>query len=448
MKRRNQMLLLLGILAGLCVAILLVKGVQKHIDTISTTSEEIVAADPSALTRVSWTKDGTTLTFANADGVWQSTDDATFPVDQEKMADFLAHFESVIASFIIEDVQDFGQYGLDSPEATVTLTAEDGETVIRLGGYSTMDSKRYLTLGDGTVYLIDDDLDEYLTTERDDFMQQDAVPDYDTIDAIQSTGETALSVVYLPDEELTYTDEYDYYQQQDGGYLALATSKVKGFLSTLAGLGYTDYATYNAGQADLADYGLDAPSETITVTTTLDGEQSSFTLSFGQTGEDTCYYRMDDSEIIYKLDADTFREVLDTDADALRPDELVALDWDKVQSLAVTIDGESYEITRTADKDTIGDTEVTLDDLTDAIDALQVSEYLEAAPDKKQEIELEIRCDNDAYPQLRLTLYQYDGENCLAQLDGQTVGLVSRSLAVNLTEAATTLLLGLNADQE
>ena len=173
MNRQKKLLLLVGVLAALCVVIAIVTGVQKHIDTVTTVDEEIVAADPEALTAVSWTKEGATLSFTQADGTWQDASDAAFPVDQEKMADFLSHFESVHASFIIENVEDFAQYGLDDPSCTITLTSADGDTVLELGDFSTMDEKRYVTLGDGTVYLIDDDLAGYAVTDRDELMRQE-----------------------------------------------------------------------------------------------------------------------------------------------------------------------------------------------------------------------------------------------------------------------------------
>lgn len=443
MKRRRNMLTLLGVLAVLCIAILVVTGVQKHMDTIATTDEEIVAVDPAALTRVSWSRDGASLAFASSDGVWTSTDDADFPVDQEKMADFLAHFESVRASFIIDDVEDYAQYGLASPECTITLTAEDGDTVIQLGGYSTMDSKRYLTLGQGTVYLIDDDLLDYVPADRDDFLRQDSVPAYDTIDAITYAGGNTLSIAYLPEEKLTYTDEYDYYLQEGDSCKALSTAKVEGLVTTLAGLDYGDYVTYTASRADLADYGLDSPAAAVTVTTTLDGEQTAFTLYLGQDGEENGYARVDGSEIIFRVEQETMEELLAVGYDTLRPSELLALDWDKVQGLTVTIDDAAYEITHTAGADTIGETEVELDDVMDAVDALTASEFSDEAPAKKQEIALTIRYDDEDYPLLELALYQYDGENCLAQVDGATVGLVARSDVVTLTEAVNAIILGL-----
>ena len=42
-----------------------------------------------------------------------------------------------------------------------------------------------------------------------------------------------------------------------------------------------------------------------------------------------------------------------------------------------------------------------------------------------------------------MTAYQYDGENCLVQLDGETLGLVERQLVVALKEAVNAVVLEL-----
>lgn len=445
MKRQKQLGLLLGVLAALVAVIAVVTGVEKHIDSISTVDEEILAADADALTQISWTYDGTTLTFTQTDGVWSDADDADFPIDQDVMAEFLAHFSSVHASFIIQDVEDFSQYGLSDPSYTITLTTADGETVIELGDYSTMDSKRYLTLGDGTVYLIDDDLAEYLSTDRDDFMRTDTVPDYDTLDGIVATGETALTVEYLPDETLTYTAEYDYYLNENGSYKALSTDKVENLISTLAGLDRTNYVTYTASDTTLSEYGLDAPALTFTVTSTLDEEQTTFSLAFAQTSDENCYMRMDDSPIIYQIDAEDYETILATGYDTLRPDEVLALDWDTVTSVDFTIDGTTYTVAY-GDTCTIDGEEVEFADVADAIDALSVNEFNDETTDKKQEITFTVHLDNDDYPTLTVAIYQYDGDNCLVTLDGETLGFVSRSLSVDLTEAVNAITLGLGAE--
>lgn len=63
MKRQKNLLILLAVLAGLCLAILLAAGVQKHIDKVATVDKDIVDLDVGSVTKISWTSDGKTLTY-------------------------------------------------------------------------------------------------------------------------------------------------------------------------------------------------------------------------------------------------------------------------------------------------------------------------------------------------------------------------------------------------
>lgn len=443
MKRQKNLLILGGVLVALCAVIGIVTGVEKHMDKISTVSEDIVDLDADALTQISWTADGKTLTFVKGDDGWTQSGDEYFPVDQEKISDLLQHFSPLTASFVIQDVEDFSQYGLDDPTATAVFTTADGDTTLQFGTYSTMDSKRYVTLGDGTVYLIDDDVTEDLSTDHDDFMQMDSVPEYDTIDSIVATGESAFTADYLPDETHTYTDAYDYYAVDGDSYTALADSKIKSFISQLQNLDYSDYMTYRASTADLNVYGMDAPAETFTVTYTKDKEQGSFALAFAKGKDDGNYYfRMGDSEIICKLDEDDYNDITSTTADTLRPDEALKLDWDAVTSVDFTLDGTTYTIAHKGSKYTLDGEEVDFSDIQSAVDSLDINEYNNETSDKKQEIALTVHLDNKDYPTLTLCAYQYDGENCLVTLNDTTLGFAKRSLVVDLQEAVNAVVLG------
>ena len=57
--------------------------------------------------------------------------------------------------------------------------------------------------------------------------------------------------------------------------LPLDTSKVNSYLSSITYLTLSDYMTYNAGEEDLATYGLDNPELTVTVQYTPDAEDDS-----------------------------------------------------------------------------------------------------------------------------------------------------------------------------
>ena len=442
MKRQKNLLILLGVLAGLCAVILLVTGVQKHIDKITTVDKDIVDLDTDSVTKISWTSGGKTLTYEKTDDVWRQSDDAAFPVNQEKLQELLQRFALLNAGFEIDDVQDYGQYGLDSPEVTVTLTTADGDTVVKFGSYSTMDSKRYVTLGDGEVYLISDDVAGELSTDRDEYLCADSVPAYDTITGITAAGETTFTAQYLPDATPLYTDTYDYYAVDGDSYTALSTQKIKDFLSNMAALPTDDYATYRASQENLADYGMDTPTVTYTVQYTQDKTDGGFTLALGKKG-DACYARMNDSEIIFKLTEEEYNDLTATDADALRPDEALSLDWDAVKSMAFTVDGTTYTVEHKGDNFTINGDEVDFDAVKQAVDGLKISEYNRETTDKKQEIAFTITLDNKEHPELTVTIQQYDGENCLVTLNGTTLGFASRSNVVSLTEAVNAITLGL-----
>ena len=442
MKRQKNLLILLGVLAGLCAVILLVTGVQKHIDKITTVDKDIVDLDTDSVTKISWTSGGKTLTYEKTDDVWRQSDDAAFPVNQEKLQELLQRFALLNAGFEIDDVQDYGQYGLDSPEVTVTLTTADGDTVVKFGSYSTMDSKRYVTLGDGEVYLISDDVAGELSTDRDEYLCADSVPAYDTITGITAAGETTFTAQYLPDATPLYTDTYDYYAVDGDSYTALSTQKIKDFLSNMAALPTDDYATYRASQENLADYGMDTPTVTYTVQYTQDKTDGSFTLALGKKG-DACYARMNDSEIIFKLTEEEYDDLTATDADALRPDEALSLDWDAVKSMAFTVDGTTYTVEHKGDNFTINGDEVDFDAVKQAVDGLKISEYNRETTDKKQELAFTVTLDNKEHPELTVTIQQYDGENCLVTLNGTTLGYASRSNVVSLTEAVNAITLGL-----
>ncbi len=526
MKRKRNMIILAVVLVVLCGVIAIENVVTQHIDSINTPDEVILTLESDSLTNVTWSYEEGTLEFENTDGTWYDSEDADFPVNQDTMAEFLAHFEEVHACFIIDDVEDYDQYGLESPQCTITLTSDEGETVVSLGNYSTMDEQRYISVGDGKVYLIEDDLLEYVSTERDDFMQHDEISAFDTLVELSIDGETTLDVVYDPDGSYSYTDSYSYYALQDGSHLALSDSLVESYLSTLTSLDLTDYATYTASAADLSEYGLDSPTFTITVSATAEAESDEtsdssdaeesdeedsdvstedveFVLYIGVVIDDTAdteeagetsdssdaeesdeedsdviaYARLGDSEIIYQLSSSEYETLAAGSYNSLRPTEVLSLDWDIVTGVSVTIDGEVYDVSvmtrgeleEAVESDTeeseteeteSGETETTEEDedeivyvmngqeidfdaVMTAADALEIDTFVEEETDKTQELSMTIALDSSAYPSVEVTIYQYDGESCLVAVDGETVGLMSRSLMVDLREAVTSIVLGL-----
>lgn len=78
----------------------------------------ILTLNTDTVTALSWEYNEETLAFHKEES-WLYDEDENFPVDPEKISSFLEQFQEFGVSFIIEDVEDYGQYGLDEPLCTI-----------------------------------------------------------------------------------------------------------------------------------------------------------------------------------------------------------------------------------------------------------------------------------------------------------------------------------------
>ena len=470
MKRAKRIYILLGVLVVVCAAAFAVMQYQEQQEIIQNTDEIILEVDSSTVQSLSWTYESETLSF-HRDGNWRYDEDEAFPVDEEKMNELLETFQAFGAAFIIHDVTDFAQYGLDDPVCTIDLTTEDASYEIQLGDYSTMDAQRYVSIGDGNVYLVQEDPLDAFDVELSDLIDNDETPSFDQVESIQFTGSDSYQVIYQ--EESTYSCCADdvYFREQDGTYLPLDTSLVDSYLSGITGLSPTDYVTYNAAEKDLAAYGLDNPELTVTVTyipeTDEDSEEANepvvFTISVSRDPDErsaaeeaestededaadiTAYVRIGESKIIYQITGSQYQSLMAASYNDLRHQEVFYADFADVTGLDVTLDGADYTITaqgegddRTFSYDGGG---IEIGDLQDALEALTASDFTGESPADKEEISLTVHLDSENFPEIRIQLYRYDGEQCLAVVDGQPVSLVSRSSVVDLIEAVNAIVL-------
>ena len=117
-----------------------------------------------------------------------------------------------------------------------------------------------------------------------------------------------------------------------------------------------------------------------------------------------------------------------------------------------TLEDETYTFTYNppADEDdedaegtwTYDGAEFDVYDLRTALRSLTAVSFTDETPTGQEEISLTVHLDNEDFPTFTLTLYRYDGENCIAAVDGEPVALVSRAQTVDLVEAVRALTLG------
>ena len=471
MKRSKKMIALVAILVVVCVATFALTQYEEKQEEIKNSDAIILEIPIDTVQSLSWeyTKDG--LAFHKGEDGWLYDDDEAFPVSVKKIEDILSNFESFGVSFIIENVEDYSQYGLDDPECIIHLSTAEQSYDIKLGAFSKMDEQRYVDIGDGNVYLVSNDPMDFLKSTLSSMIEHDDTPGFENVVDITFSGAENYTIVMTEDSPNTYNTEDIYFAQIDGAELPLDTSEITDYLNTITGLDLLTYATYNATEEELVSYGLDNPELTVTVNYTYtdndDNEVSdTCVIHIGQNPDEleayekakeaeedlpdvSKYVRVGDSQIVYELDDVDYISLSLASYDNLRHREVIWADFDTVTQIDITLEGENHAITSTLDEDDedaervwyYGEEELDVGKLQTALENLSADSFTDEAPSGKMEISLTVYLDNENFPQVKIQLYRYDGSLCLAVVDGETVSLVDRSAVMDLVEAVQSIVL-------
>ena len=466
-KKQRTLCILLGVFALVCIAAVLVSRHEEKVEQIKNSGETILAIPTDTVTALSWTNEDGTFSFTK-DGAWVYDGDSAFPVDEEKISNLLSQFENFTAAFVIDDVEDYAQYGLDEPVCTIHITAGEESDTVELGDFSKMDEQRYISIGDGKAYLVSHDpLDEFGAVLRD-LIRDDTIPEFDTVKQIAFSGEESYTISY--DEDGTSICADDVYFT-DG--TPLDTDTDNEWLTALRSLDLTNYVSYSATGEELQTFGLDNPALTVALDYSSadqdgnDTDSGTLILHLSQNPEElaayneavdadadelpsvTCYARVGDSQIVYQISDYAYTELTAVSYDTLRHQKLFTADFTAVTSVDVTLEGETYTFTYTPPEDesaegtwTYKDTTFDVYDLRAALQALTASSFTNESPGGQEEISLTVHLDTESFPTFTLALYRYDGETCLAAVDGNPVAFIPRTQAVALAESVRAIVLG------
>ena len=219
MKRSKKIGVLTGVLVAACVVTWAVMRTEEHKEKIKNSDEIILEIPEDKFTALSWSQDGKKLSFHKEEGdgaVWTYDEDSEFPVSEKKMKELLSTFEEFGVSFKIEEAEDLTQYGLDQPSCTIDFTADGQDYEVTLGDFSTMDSERYVSIGDGNVYLVKEDPMDKFDAEISDMLARDEIPDLKQADQFVFTGNASYTVDYEKGNTAdTYNSQDTYFTEEN-----------------------------------------------------------------------------------------------------------------------------------------------------------------------------------------------------------------------------------------
>lgn len=460
MQRTRNLYILLAVLAVAAIATFAALQYQEQVERISTSDEIVLEVPADSVQSLSWEVDEYgSLAFKKDDDVWLYGGDNAFPVDQDTIAALLARFEEFGVTFIIQNVEDYGQYGLDNPAGTVWLETADASYEVLLGDFSTMDSQRYVSIGDGNVYLVADDPLTYFQLTLADTIDNDETPSFAAIDTIDFSGNESFTVAYDEDNPHAYSQDDVYYADD----LPMDTSRVDSYAATITSLGLTDYVSYNVTDEELESYGLDSPDLTVSIDYVPVGDEDTtetFELSISRDPEAsaesatdaadeeeqiTAYARVGSSQIVYQITADQYTALMDASVNSLRHPELLPTDFEEVGQMAVVLDGITHVFTSDQeDGETVyyyDGEKVEFDAVQSAVTSLSAEEFTDEEPTQQEEIAVTLYLDNENYPQIEIEIYRLDGTRSLAMVDGVPHSIVTRSSMVDLIESVNAIVL-------
>ena len=468
MKRSKKIGILSGLLCCISLAAFGVSRYEEQKEIIKNSDEIILEVAGEEVKTLSW--DCSTGSFAfhkDENGVWLYDTDEAFPVDDEKIWGMLEQFQEFGVSFIIEGVEDWEQYGLNDPVCTIHMETEGETYEILLGDYSVMDSERYISIGDGNAYLVKNDPLESFEIQISDVIRHDEIPELKDVTQLQSSGEKSEHIFYEEDSTATYYVGDVYFMERGEDYQPLDTDRVDDYLDTVRSLNLKDYVDYDASEDDLAQYGLDTPVLSLSIDYTTTGEgtekeiEENFVLNIGrdpteqekentegeeESDEDVmAYARIGESKIIYQITSEEYRKLMDLSYDSLRHQEIFWADFSDMYQLDILLEGETYTITSEMEDDKrtyyYQDEELEMAPIRSAVRGLKAGSFTDEQPDQKEEISLTIYLDNENYPEVQIQLYRYNGNDCIAVVDGKPIAFVERTYVVDLIEAVNSIVL-------
>ena len=403
------------------------------------------------------------IELEKTEDTWYLKADHDFPVNQayaDTMAADAANLKAV--RLISESADDFAQYGLDTPDTAYVFTLTDGSQVTYyIGNYNNVGSTYYLNVaGTEKIYLISDEfLDDFNHDLSDlaDVEEMKTVSTDEINDLILTLDGDTTHLIHAPDGmPSVYSDLFTWYSDEETPADATAAQDLVGKAASFTQNGCADY---RAEDAELASYGLDAPTLTAKFVYTVskkietgetddDGEpvtetvtkEETMTLLVGAASDNgSLYAKTDASDVVYLINADYLQTLRDFDKTSLRNKRVCAVKSTEVDSMDLTIDGKTSTLTITRKETDSGESEAAytfdgkklsseqFDDLYASIQSVNAEAFadktvsMEDAP-----ITATFHTSRKGFETITLRLAPYDRNFYVAELNGDYGALVNK----------------------
>ena len=268
-KKGKGLLFAVLILIVLLVLYFVIDLQQKKAEQEAETEETEESSLPVSVTedeisKVTVKNGEVTMIYVKKDDTWTYEEDPDFPLDESAVKTKMDCLTSLTVDRVLESPEDLSEYGLDQPNQEVTVLKTDGTTfTLYIGNQNSSNNDFYVKVDDGAdVYTMPSssvgvfDMQPYDVAKADIFPALEATNIRDI--KVEKDGHT---VEFASDE----TGSSWTVKDEDGKEESAGTTATGELTTAVSGLAYKDFVDYKGD--DLAQYGLDKPTETVTIVT-------------------------------------------------------------------------------------------------------------------------------------------------------------------------------------
>ena len=290
MKKRYTTLLILCILLAVVAGavVLLRSGQAEDADSASEVAT-ILGTEADQITSLEWTAGDASFALqrtetddSSSSAGWDYPANEALPLDGSVGDDLADLMAGLTAARTLDAPENAADYGLDAPRLTVTVGTDAGSHTLLVGSVNETTGDVYIQMLDTqTVYTLESDIVDQFPTSENDLILVESLPSISlssVTDARLQTPQGLLELHYTePVEEDSSAasdsasdsaaeETTNWTATLDGAAIAVTNDQAEAVVRDVLALQYTACADY--APASLADYGLDQPLYTLTLTYT------------------------------------------------------------------------------------------------------------------------------------------------------------------------------------
>lgn len=145
------------------------KAAEKEQQAAEDKKIEAVSIDKEKVKAFSYQVNGNTITFEKEGDTWYYKDDHSINIDQDAISTMLNATVEVTAEQKLENVEDTGEYGFDSPTNVLTFEMEDGTRTITIGMQNEITSEYYIMDNNSNaIYVVQTNLNTMFSKSVED----------------------------------------------------------------------------------------------------------------------------------------------------------------------------------------------------------------------------------------------------------------------------------------